>query len=66
MHLFTGSNGLSVGESPVLDNTEPKEGYGWDTMGEVLERAGVSWLVLQEEDNFDDNAFQVCVHWVCV
>lgn len=56
-HLFTGSNGLSVGENPVIDNTEPTPGYTWSTMGEVLEAAGVSWKVYQQEDNFDDNAF---------
>lgn len=57
MHLFTGSNGLSVGQPPVIDNTEPAKGYSWETMGEVLEDAGVSWKVLMEADNFDDNAF---------
>jgi phospholipase C len=57
MHLFTGSNGLSVGLPPVIDNTEPAQGYSWETMGEVLENAGVSWKVLMEADNFDDNGF---------
>lgn len=57
MHLFTGSNGLSVGQPAVMDNTEPAAGYPWVTMGEVLEEAGVSWQVLQMEDNFDDNGF---------
>ena len=58
MHLFSASNGLSVdwGEA-VLDNTEPTPGYDWETMGETLEKAGVSWQVFQEEDNFDDNGF---------
>ena len=58
MHLFTGSNGLSVGRPPVIDNTEPTPGYDWITMGEILEKAGVSWRVYQQADNFDDNAFQ--------
>jgi hypothetical protein len=58
MHLFTGSNGLSVGQPPVLDNTEPKAGYTWETAGEVLEAAGLDWKVLKMEDDFDDNAFQ--------
>ena len=57
LHLFSGSNGLSVGELPVLDNTEPVPGWNWPTMGEVLEEAGVSWKVYEEADNFDDNAF---------
>lgn len=30
--------------------------YDWMTLGEVLQDAGVSWMVLQETDNFDDNA----------
>ena len=51
MHLFTGSNGLSVGLPPVIDNTEPPSphGYTWTTMGEVLEAAGVSWRVYQQQ-----------------
>jgi phospholipase C len=56
LHLFSGSNGLSVGEVPVLDNTEPVPGWNWQTMAEVLEDAGVSWKVYEEADNFDDNA----------
>lgn len=48
MHLFTGSNGLSVGENAVIDNTEPNPGYSWITMGEVLEAANVSWKVYQQ------------------
>lgn len=41
----------------VLDNTEPRPGYNWTTMGEILEDANVSWKVYQEIDNFDDNGF---------
>ncbi len=57
MHLFTGSSGSSVGQRPVLDETKLKEGYDWETMGEILTKHGISWRVYQEEDNFDDNAF---------
>jgi phospholipase C len=57
LHLFSGSNGLSVGQSPVLDNSEPKPGFTWETMGETLENAGISWYVYQEQNNFDDNGF---------
>ncbi|MFJ8471042.1 phosphocholine-specific phospholipase C [Kitasatospora sp. NPDC094011] len=56
LHLFTGSNGLSVGKSAVLDNTEPAAGFGWTTYAERLEAAGISWKVYQQSDNFDDNA----------
>jgi len=57
LHLFSGSNGLSVGYYPVLDNTEPNPGFTWITMAEILEKAGISWKVYQELDNFDDNGF---------
>ncbi len=56
LHLFTGSNGLSVGQSAVLDNTEPSAGFSWTTYAERLEAAGISWKVYQQSDNFDDNA----------
>ena len=54
LHVFSGSNGLSVGQSPCVDDSEP--GWDWMTMGEVLEAANVSWKVYQQADNFDDNA----------
>lgn len=57
LHLFTGSNGLSVGHPAVLDNSEPNPGFPWPTMAEILEKEGISWRVYQERDNFDDNAF---------
>ncbi|MBD0741457.1 phosphocholine-specific phospholipase C [Streptomyces sp. CBMA152] len=56
LHLFTGSNGLSVGRGAVLDNTELAGGFAWTTYAERLEAAGVSWKVYQQSDNFDDNA----------
>lgn len=57
LHLFSGSNGLSVGEDAMLDNTEPRPGFNWTTVGEVLEAANISWRVYQSIDNFDDNGF---------
>lgn len=57
LHLFSGSNGLSVGKPAVLDNTEPVPGWSWPTMGEILEDNGISWKVYEEADNFDDNGF---------
>jgi len=55
--LFSGSNGLSIPDSGkcMLDDSEPD--LTWETMGETLENAGVSWKVYQQEDNFDDNGF---------
>ena len=58
LHFFSGSNGLSIGEQAVLDNTEPKPGFNWTTIAEILEEKNISWKVYQEFDNFDDNAFQ--------
>lgn len=57
LHLFSGSNGLSVNSSfCILDDSEPS-GVDWITMGELLENANISWRVYQEQDNFDDNGF---------
>lgn len=58
LHLFSGSNGLSAGYNPVLDNGEPHPGWKWPTFAETLEEAGVDWKVYQESDNFDDNGFE--------
>jgi phospholipase C len=57
MMLFSGSNGLSVGEPAVLENDEPRPGWNWTTVGEVLEANNISWRVYQQLDNFDDNGF---------
>jgi phospholipase C len=50
--------GLSFPGGPLTDNTEPTQGWGpgWVTYPELLVRAGISWKVYQEADNFDDNA----------
>ena len=57
-HLFSGSNGLSIGDGKfnLLDDSAP-DGMEWETMGETLENANVSWKVYQGLDNFNDNAF---------
>jgi phospholipase C len=56
LHLFSGSNGLSVGKPAVLDNTEPTKGFTWTTYAERLQTAGINWKVYQQSNNFDDNA----------
>jgi len=48
MYWFTGTidpDGRNGG--PILDNVAPKNGYGWTTYPERLEKAGVSWKVYQ-------------------
>jgi phospholipase C len=43
---------------PVIDNTPAFNNVilSWTTYPERLEKAGISWQVYQEDDNFDDNA----------
>lgn len=54
------------GGNPYIDNNEvpgcEKEGVNcyplkWKTAAEYYEKAGVSWHVFQDSDNFDDNPF---------
>jgi phospholipase C len=59
LYMWTGMidpNG--VGGGPVIDNSPAYNNVilSWATYPERLERAGISWQVYQEEDNFDDNA----------
>ncbi|KAI8071547.1 phosphoesterase family-domain-containing protein [Gongronella butleri] len=49
--------------NPVYDNVIPKEGYDWESYPEVLTRAGVTWQVFQDEDNFDDNSLAWFKHF---
>ena len=73
LHLWTGCNGAGkVGGIPVLSNygedetpsanmdeDMPIKAYEWTTYAERLEKAGVSWKVYQEYDNFGDNILSV-------
>ena len=43
---------------PVLNNTAPHEGYTWTTYAERLEKAGISWKVYQQEDNYGCNLLE--------
>jgi phospholipase C len=43
---------------PIISNVVPKEGYGWTTYAERLEKAGVSWKVYQEKDNYGCNMLE--------
>ena len=47
LHLFSGSNGLSVPTTNfcALDDTEYHPGFDWETMAETLDKANVSWKV---------------------
>src|SRR5262245_17075373 len=55
LYLMSGTvDGGAIAGGPILDNSEPP--ITWTTYPERLEKAGVSWRVYQEQDNYDDNA----------
>jgi phospholipase C len=59
LYLWTGMiDPDGTGGGPVIDNIPAFDNVilSWTTYPERLERAGISWQVYQEEDNFDDNA----------
>jgi phospholipase C len=43
---------------PILNNKAPTEGYTWTTYAERLEKAGISWKVYQQEDNYGCNLLE--------
>ena len=43
---------------PMIANDGPDGGYGWTTYAERLEKAGVSWKVYQQEDNYGCNMLE--------
>ena len=62
LYMWTGMiDPRGTGGGPVIDNTPAYNNVilSWTTYPERLERAGISWQVYQEEDNFDDNALAV-------
>ena len=59
LYMWTGTiDPQGAGGGPVTDNTPAHNNVtlSWTTYPERLQRAGVSWQVYQEEDNYDDNA----------
>ncbi len=59
LHMWTGMiDPKGTGGGPVIDNSPAYNNaiLSWTTYPERLQRAGVSWQVYQEEDNYDDNA----------
>jgi phospholipase C len=56
LYLWTGMIDPQSGHGgPVINNAETPP-YTWTTYPERLQRAGISWRVYQEVDNYDDNA----------
>jgi phospholipase C len=59
MFLMTGTiDPDALGGGPIISNAVPNGGYTWTTYPERLERAGVSWKVYQQEDNYHCNMLQ--------
>ena len=59
LYMWTGTiDPGGVGGGPVTDNSPAHDNVtlSWTTYPERLQRAGISWQVYQEEDNYDDNA----------
>jgi phospholipase C len=43
---------------PMTSNKKSKEGYTWTTYAERLQKAGISWKVYQQEDNYGCNMLE--------
>jgi phospholipase C len=43
---------------PILSNKAPHDGYTWTTYAERLEKAGVTWKVYQQTDNYGTNVLE--------
>jgi phospholipase C len=59
LYMWTGMiDPAGTGGGPVIDDSPGFDNVtlSWTTYPERLQRAGISWQVYQEEDNFDDNA----------
>jgi phospholipase C len=42
---------------PLIDNIESKKGFTWTTYAERLQKAGVSWKLYHQKDEFGTNLF---------
>jgi phospholipase C len=59
MYLMTGTiDPDATGGGPMISNRAPKGGYGWTTYPERLEKAGVSWKIYQQKDNYGCNMLE--------
>lgn len=43
---------------PIVSNKIPPQGFSWTTYPERLEKAGVSWQVYQQQDNYGTNVLE--------
>ena len=59
LYLMTGQvDPAGVAGGPIYGNYVPTEGYSWQTYPEMLTKAGVSWRIYQENDNYGMNVME--------
>ncbi len=59
MYWMTGTiDADGTGGGPVINNKTTKGGYRWTTYAERLQKAGVSWKVYQQQDNYGCNVLE--------
>ena len=59
LYLMTGQVNPAGGQGgPVYSNEVPPEGFSWTTYPELLTKAGVSWQIYQEIDNYGMNVME--------
>jgi phospholipase C len=59
LFLMTGTVNPSGDDGgPVYSNYVPAQGFSWTTYPELLQQAGVSWKLYQEEDNYGMNVLE--------
>jgi phospholipase C len=59
LYLMTGQiDPAGTNGGPIYGNYVPTEGYSWTTYPERLTKAGVSWKVYQETDNYGFNVLE--------
>ena len=59
MYLMTGTiDPDGKGNGPIIKNKVPPGAFSWMTYPERLEKAGVSWKVYQQADNYETNVLE--------
>src|SRR5580692_9136289 len=59
MYLMTGQvDAAGVHGGPMTSNFVPPQGFSWETYPEMLTKAGVSWKLYQENDNYGTNVLE--------
>ena len=60
MYWMTGTINPDGGQGgPMTRNIAPDEGFRWPTYAERLEKAGISWKVYQQDDNYECDVLEL-------